>query len=181
METMRVFVENNTWKYELNVTDASSTMNLKGVVTDTAELPPPTSGGLPDLEEFIDSLAGPKVAYTGANWAHSTGTGWYNDTFSFNLTANSLITITWTGYKVQWFTEKFSHHGIVGVQVDSEPEQMVDLYIAPGQDARQVKVFEKIFPSNGSHTLKLRCTGTKNSASSNHFIIHDFVKAFTKQ
>ncbi|HEX6225194.1 MAG TPA: LamG-like jellyroll fold domain-containing protein [Chryseolinea sp.] len=115
--------------------------------------------------------------YVGSGWLHgSTTPGFYQSTFSASAVANAYLTFTFEGNKIEWFTEKKNTHGIAAISIDGGPETLIDLYSSTEQ---HILVYTS--PSTlaqGSHTVKIRATGTKNPASSNYWTIHDYFVSY---
>lgn len=121
-----------------------------------------------------------------STWATpGTGiTGWYNLTLDYTGTTNAYAEITFNGTRIQLYTEKLNTHGIFEVSLDGVVVDTVDLYSATQQ--LQALVFDTgdaDDPDNEEgpltqavHTLKLRCTGTKNASSSAYYLLIDYVK-----
>ncbi|MGI8425546.1 MAG: hypothetical protein ACR2M4_02915 [Actinomycetota bacterium] len=65
----------------------------------------------------------------------------------------------------------FSGAGIIGVQLDAEPEVLVDMYAAT--IAQKVMFSSAYMP--GSHALKVRTTATKNALSTGVIALLDYV------
>jgi len=120
-----------------------------------------------------------------STWA-TPGTGvagWYDGTLDYTGTTNAYAEITFNGTRVQLYTEKKDTHGIFEVSLDGVVVDTVDLYSAT--PLLQQLVFDSgdaDDPDNEEdltqdvHTLKLRCTGTKNASSSAVYLIVDYVK-----
>lgn len=120
-----------------------------------------------------------------STWATpGTGiSGWYNETLDYTGTTNSYAEITFNGTRVQLYTEKKNTHGIFEISIDGTVVDTVDLYSST--QLLQELVFDSgdaDDPDNEEdltqdvHTLKLRCTGTKNGSSSNYYLLVDYVK-----
>ena len=116
--------------------------------------------------------------YVGSGWVHgSTTTVFYNSTLSFSSVAGAYLTFTFEGSGIEWYTEKKHWHGIVGVSIDGGSETLIDLYSSTEQ---HVLVYSSPVLDQGTHTIKIRATGTKNSASTGFYIIHDYFKIYQK-
>ena len=116
--------------------------------------------------------------YVGSGWVHgSTTTVFYNKTLSFSSVAGAYVTFTFEGSGIEWYTEKKHWHGIVGVSIDGGAEILIDLYSSTEQ---HVLVYSSPVLEQGTHTIKIRATGTKNSASTGFYIIHDYFKTYQK-
>ncbi|HKZ36515.1 MAG TPA: hypothetical protein VJ184_02615, partial [Chryseolinea sp.] len=111
--------------------------------------------------------------YVGAGWVHGSSTpSFHNSTLSYSHVAGAYVTFTFIGNKVEWATEKKSTHGITAVSIDGGPETTIDLY-APNEVHTIVYSSQNL--TQGTHTFKIRATGTKNPASTGYYAIHDFV------
>ena len=113
--------------------------------------------------------------FSGAGWVHGTSTGdpYLNSTLSYSNVANNVATVSFTGTKVELYSAKASHHGIVAVSIDNGPETTVDLYSANRQNFAMVFAGQNL--SSGQHTIKMRVTGSKNPAATGAYIILDYV------
>ncbi|MBA4055205.1 MAG: hypothetical protein C0490_10870, partial [Marivirga sp.] len=98
------------------------------------------------------------------------------ETVSYSNTVSDFTTLTFVGNKVEFYTSKASHHGIAAVSVDNGPETFVDLYAATRQNF--AAVYNSIL-TQGTHTIKIRVTGSKNSASTGTHVIIDYVKVYS--
>jgi uncharacterized protein YjdB len=116
--------------------------------------------------------------YTGSGWVHAaTQPTFHDNTLSFSNVTNASMTISFVGSKIEWYTEKMNHHGIVAVSIDNGTETNIDLYAAAAVQQQLVYTSPAMTP--GSHTFKIRATGTKNAASTGFYAIHDFVRVYT--
>lgn len=85
-------------------------------------------------------------------------------------TTNGTLTFTFSGTGVALVYAKWHNRGIAAVSVDGGPETTVDMYAAGTSDLATVQT-QQVFPvasglSNGTHTLRVRVTGTRNPAAS---------------
>ena len=111
--------------------------------------------------------------YIGPGWVHGASTPtFYNNTLSYSPVAGAYVTLTFVGNKVEWYTEKKKTHGIVAVSIDGGAETMIDLYSSTEQ---HILVYTSPTLTQGTHTFKIRATGTKNAASTNYYLIHDYL------
>jgi len=151
-----------------------------GNKTATATINVGASQTFADLDDATLGAAINQFNYSGSGWTHGTTTqhSYYQNTVSYsNVTSNSA-TVSFSGSKVEMITAKDTHHGIVAVSVDNGPETLVDLYSATRQE--NVSVYNKVL-TEGSHTIKMRVTGTKNQASSGLYAVLDYLKVFSSQ
>jgi hypothetical protein len=116
--------------------------------------------------------------YAGAGWVHAGAVPTpMNNTISFSNVTNNTVTLAFVGNKIEWYNEKLSTHGVAAVSIDNGPEVIIDLYSAT--PARQLLVFASQTLIQGSHTFKIRVTGTKNPASTGTYVVHDFLKVYS--
>jgi hypothetical protein len=104
--------------------------------------------------------------YVGA-WTHVTGTNIvnaYDGTVSYTDTANDYVTIAFTGTQIKLYVAERNNRGIGAVSIDGGPETNIDEYAA--QDAGDVLLYTSAVLASGTHTLKLRNTGTHDASSS---------------
>ncbi|HEX6225709.1 MAG TPA: tail fiber domain-containing protein [Chryseolinea sp.] len=114
--------------------------------------------------------------YVGAGWTHnSTTSSFYNNTLSFSNVAGAYLTFTFEGSAIEWYTEKKNWHGIAAVSIDGGSEILIDLYSSTEQHSL---VYSSSSLEQGTHTIKIRATGTKNPASIGTYTIHDFFKVY---
>ena len=111
------------------------------------------------------------VTYTGS-WGHASGeTGPYNGTNSYSNTANDTATLSFVGTGVTLHAVTDSSHGIAAVSVDGGAETMVDEYSA--SRTGDVPVWTSPRLASGTHSIRVRVTGTKQSASTNDWVTVD--------
>lgn len=131
-------------------------------------------------EFYIDNVSTANV-YTGV-WTHVNNASWtqehINKTISFSYEVGATLITSFTGNKVEWWTEKRINHGIVAVSVDGGAETMVDLYEDRTDNVSQM-VFSAIVPL-GNHTIKLRLTATPNPSATENNAMHDAFKIYTE-
>lgn len=138
-----------------------------------------------DIPSIIDNAPLPGVVdYAGTGWAHATGSTdnlggtWLNGTFSFNNSNNSYVTITWTGFRIQVYTEKKNTHGQIAISINNGAEKIKDLYTI-GTLKGQL-VYDTAFATHATRTIKIRTTNTKNPSSTQFWNILDYVKVYRK-
>ena len=112
-----------------------------------------------------DSVTGPgddRYQYFGT-WGTSTPIDAYNKTDHYSNTTDSYYQVKFSGTQVKVYGEMNSSFGIIAISIDGGPETLVDCYTA----SRTVNTLLYTSPelSNGSHTVKVRITGTKNESS----------------
>jgi hypothetical protein len=140
-------------------------------------LPPLTAGGAPRVSTHPNNTG----SYT--DWNHWNNQPWnvnhQNNSISFCYLKDAYLEIRWTGYKIEWYTEKRNNHGIAGVSIDGGPETNVDLYKNTTVNSSEL-VYTWTGTTNAPHTLRIRVTDTKNDAATEKNIIHDYVKVYSK-
>lgn len=110
--------------------------------------------------------------YFGTGWIHGGVTHtFYNSTHSASNVAGAYVLFTFEGNKLEWYTEKKYTHGIVAVSIDDGAETFIDLFSGTEQ---HVLVYTTPVLTQGTHTFKIRATGTKNNAATNYYAIHDY-------
>lgn len=152
--------------------DGSKTANALVAVNTTS---------ISDAIELDDAKQGTSVNqfnYSGPGWTHGTDatSAYLYETVSYSNTVSDFTTLSFVGNKIEFYASKASHHGIAAVSIDNGPETYVDLYAATRQNF--VAAYNSIL-TQGNHTIKIRVTGTKNSASTGTYVILDYVKVYS--
>ncbi|MGO4535020.1 right-handed parallel beta-helix repeat-containing protein [Leifsonia sp. 2MCAF36] len=127
----------------------------------------------------VDDSASSSVVYSGS-WVHCTsscnttfGASYVGGTVSYTNTANASVTVTWTGTQADYIAS-VGASGFAAVSVDGGPETMVDLY-APSNASKLVWTTPLL--ADGTHTMTIRATGTKDATSTSTYIALDAVIA----
>ncbi|WP_207892191.1 right-handed parallel beta-helix repeat-containing protein [Streptacidiphilus pinicola] len=109
----------------------------------------------------------------GSNWGLATGVSdLYGGTAHYNLTAGSTATFTFAGTGATIHGVKDVDQGISTYSVDGGPAQSVDAYSSarlPG-----IPLFTVSGLPQGTHTITIGVTGTKNPASANDIVALDY-------
>ncbi|PPF09677.1 hypothetical protein C5C04_14500 [Rathayibacter rathayi] len=87
------------------------------------------------------------------------------------LTSAGSVSFTFIGTSWRWISRKTSSSGIAAVSVDGGPVTRVDRYSSTAQ--YQVPVYETTDLSEGTHTVTISYTGTKNAKSTDRNLIID--------
>jgi hypothetical protein len=164
---------------------------------------PPTNQPGPDVTQNIDDTPGPlntymlnaTTPYVGvvnqpdwSKWVHFKGNPWneiHNDkTATFGYAKDSYLQVSWTGHKIEWYAEKARNHGIAAVSIDGGPDVIVDLYKNTTANGSEL-VFTwpqtpPAAPTNGTHTIRIKVTGTKNALATETNVSHDYLKVFKR-
>ncbi|QKW17815.1 hypothetical protein HUT16_00940 [Kitasatospora sp. NA04385] len=119
-----------------------------------------------------------QIVYTGA-WTHADPSSGYSNgdlfsTESFSNATGANAQLTFTGTGVGLYSARANNLGIVKISIDGTQVATVDLY-GPGKTPG-VLVFRSAALPYGEHTVKVECTGTKNSASSGTYALIDGFK-----
>lgn len=144
----------------------------------------PNGGGSTDYYVHIDGFqvsqtqpqvtedSNPAVAYTGT-WNHIAPPAYpqaSNADVSVSSTAGSTASFTFTGSSVDWIGKVGANCGYADVYIDGVYATRVDTFGFRGPDAWQAPLFEKSWPSAGTHTIKVVVTGLKNESSSGTYV-----------
>jgi hypothetical protein len=110
-------------------------------------------------------------------WGYNgNGTGAYNGTTSYSHVTNDSVTFTFTGTQIQFYGATSSDGGIGAFSIDGGAETNVDFYTATRFG--NVLLYTSPVLASGTHTLKLRVTGTKSPGSTDYYISPDRVVTF---
>lgn len=107
---------------------------------------------------FDQSIA----TYTGTWFDGATTAPAYNKTMAYSNVIGNTLTVTFTGNKIEWFSERKTTHGRAGVTLDNLPEIIVNLGESnAGLDwITQNPIYSKDL-TQGFHTLRIRVVDAK--------------------
>jgi len=108
-----------------------------------------------------------------ANWPGGSQTGAYQNDNHWSGLTNAYYQVPFNGTQVKLYGGQAPAHGIAAVSIDGGAEVAIDTYSAARKD--DVLLWSSPVLTAGSHTLKVRATGTKNASSSNTFVTADRV------
>ena len=109
----------------------------------------------------------------GSNWGVATGVSdLYGGTAHFNSTGGSTATFTFNGAGATIHGVKDVDQGISTYSVDGGPAQSVDDYSSARLPGTPLFTVSRL--SQGSHTITIGVTGTKNPASANDIVALDY-------
>lgn len=129
-----------------------------------------TLSGFSQVPQYFDNLNTSLHTYVG-QWVHNPSqTGFYQNSLSYSNETNGYVTFTFVGNRFDWYTEKKRTHGIAAISVDNGVETMIDLY-SPTE--KHEIVYFGLTLSQGTHTVKVRVTGTKHASSTGLYVVHD--------
>jgi beta-lactam-binding protein with PASTA domain len=106
----------------------------------------------------------PQVVYAGT-WTPETISTASGGAQRFASAANATATFTFTGTGIGWVSVKHNTRGRAEVLVDGVSAGTIDLFQTSTTVAPRRVVFERTFPSRGTHTIQIRALGTKATAS----------------
>lgn len=126
-------------------------------------------------ETIIDGVTrDSRNQYTGT-WVHSTSswTSVFGGTASYSNTPGATLTISFTGNRIQWFSEKSNNKGEAMVSIDGSTEISVPLFATnPTPPNVKSMVYESPELPQGAHTFKIRVVSQS--------VLHDEVKVFSR-
>jgi GH43 family beta-xylosidase len=129
------------------------------------------------INDFDTGTGLNQVEYAGT-WNSGSGCGnqcfWGNDHWSGETDASA--TIRFTGTKVALLSVVDTGNGIAAISIDDGPEQRIDYYSSIRVGEQRIYVSPTL--ANGPHTLKIRVTGDKNTASTNTVISLDRIEVY---
>ena len=96
-------------------------------------------------------------------WSTLISSSRYGGSYTYTSSAGAIGCVAFSGTGFDLVASRLPHAGIMRVTVDDEAPVLVDLY-APGF-LHQSNVLERTGLPNGTHTLRLEFTGTKNTSS----------------
>jgi hypothetical protein len=125
-----------------------------------------------------DALMGSGVntfSYSGSGWSHCTGCGadLYGQSNSWDNTAGDYATVEFNGTQMRFYGVEDPGHGIGALSIDGGSETLIDFYAAT-RTGNQLMWTSPVLPS-GDHVFKVRVTGTKNTSSTNSWVVPDRV------
>lgn len=129
---------------------------------------------------FNDTVIGSgsnQFEFSGA-WESGPASDAYQQDNHYTNDSSAYYQFKFDGVQAKLYAEKNNAIGIYAVSVDGGPETLIDGYASTRQD--QQLLYTSPVLSNGTHTLKVRNTGTKNSASGGIYIVADRVDVVTE-
>jgi hypothetical protein len=117
-----------------------------------------------------DTSAG--ITYSGT-WTHAADINYYGNSKSYTSAAGAYADHTFNGTGIRLFSKKDAGFGIAEIYIDNmtTPLTTVDLYSATALFKQ--KVYENVALAAGSHTIRVKYTGTKNTSSTGTTVVID--------
>jgi serine/threonine protein kinase len=179
MNQVLIPVQNDISPTQLAVpaTPTATTQPTPQITTIPAVIPTPTPIPSPVVRQIIsidDSIEGTglnQFNYVGSGWGHCTngcngsGGDCYNGSWTKDSVAGDYMTVSFTGIQIQFYVVTGTYGGFGAISLDGGSETMVNFYSA-SLLGNQLMWTSPTMPE-GSHTFKLRVTGTKGDPSSN--------------
>jgi beta-galactosidase GanA len=132
---------------------------------------------------FTYDDAASALTYTGT-WTHANTSnasytiGDYDSTESWSQQAGATMSVTFTGTAVQWIGPKNTNGGIADVSIDGTQAATVDTYDPGGKEFQQI-LYSTSGLADGTHTLTITVTGTKDAAASADTVVVDAINVPT--
>ncbi|WP_110930168.1 glycoside hydrolase family 30 protein [Paenibacillus bouchesdurhonensis] len=101
--------------------------------------------------------------YTGA-WSSGSQTGAYEHDLHWSEATDASFELAFSGTQVSLYGAKAPNQGIAAISIDGGLEELVDLYAQTRED--DIFLYTSPLLLDGTHTIKVRVTGLKNSTSS---------------
>lgn len=142
----------------------------------TTPAPNPATPNVVSINDNVMGTANGQFEFVG-NWDYGFQSGAYGDDNHWSVDGDAYYQVKFTGTQIKLYGAKDPYHGIASVTIDGTVETAVDLY-APTR-ADNVLLYASPVFANGEHTLKVKVTGAKNSASAGVYVVADRVEVVT--
>lgn len=106
-----------------------------------------------------------------SGWGSYSGNAGYLNTEHYSETTGSVATFTFTGTQARYYGFKRNDLGYAEISVDDVVKASVDCYSSSA--IYDTMLYETPVLASGTHTLKIKVTGTKNASSSGTEVICD--------
>ncbi len=150
-----------------NASASGYNVHLDKIVVSNPE-PAPT----PTIVEDTDS----ELVYSG-NWNHISRAESHGGTLSYSTAANASVTYAFDGTGVKLYTQTGPGGGKMDIYVDDVLQTTFDSYSSPAQ--HQALAFDIRNLPQGTHTIKMVVTGTKNPNATNVVCHLDYLEITT--
>lgn len=118
-----------------------------------------------------------QLHYTG-NWASKTQPSAEQDDITYSNTSGDTLTMQFQGKQVVLRGSKAYDLGKFAVSIDNGPETIVDPYDPIRAELAPLYVSPVL--SSGTHTVKVRLTGTKHASSSGYYVAIDRLDVYAE-
>lgn len=109
--------------------------------------------------------------YNGSWSYYNSQDGAYSNDTHYSNTTDSYCQLKFKGDRINLYGALAPDAGIVGISIDGKPETNVDLYSSKRKD--NTLIYSSKLLKYRKHTIKIRVTGNKNTASNGNFISID--------
>jgi hypothetical protein len=131
-----------------------------------------TGSTVTTIDDTVTGSGNNQFNYQGSGWGNATGYsgyGYYNNSEHYDNLANDYATITFTGTQVRVYVGENTTTGYIALSLDGGSETTLDTY-ANTYDQGNMLIWTSPALSSGTHTLKLRVTGTKDTNANDSYI-----------
>ena len=137
--------------------------------TPAPSTPAPTPAPLPPVSTGASLVqeTSPTIAYTGS-WSGNQQAAHSDGGARLSMDAGSSATFTFSGTSASWVGYRDEWSGIATIRVDGVVKGTVDTYSSP--QLAQGALYSISGLPNGTHTLTIEATGTRNAASAGSWI-----------
>jgi Glycosyl hydrolase family 59/Secretion system C-terminal sorting domain/Glycosyl hydrolase family 59 central domain len=127
------------------------------------------------IDDAVQGSGAEQFNYVGSGWQYCTGCGadLYAGSNSWDNTTNDYVTVGFNGTRIKFYGVKDPGHGIGAVSIDGGIETNIDFYAATRVGDQLMWTSPTL--AAGDHVFKLRVTGSKNSSSTNTWVVPDRV------
>lgn len=150
-----------------NASASGYNVHLDKIVVSNPE-PAPT----PTVVDDTDS----ELVYS-SNWNHISRAESYDGTLSYSTTTNASVAYTFDGTGVKLYTQTGPGGGKMAIYVDDVLQTTFDSYASPAH--HQALAFDIQNLPQGTHTIKMVVTGTKNPNATNVVCHLDYLEITT--
>ena len=167
--TFNNLVINATGTYTLTASDGT----LTGATSNAFTVSPQST--TVTIDDSAIGTGTNQIVYAGG-WQHVSPTtipGAYNNSVSNDATTGDLATVTFSGTQIKFYAAERNNRGIAAVSVDGGAATNVDLYSSSANGIGNVLVYTSPVLAAGTHTLKIRVTGSHNGSSSGTIVSLD--------
>jgi hypothetical protein len=152
--------------YLVNLSSSGAPTTPPTTTPGPAPTPTPTPTTPASTANFVEQ-DNPAVSYTGG-WSQNLIAGHSGGSAYLAMDPGSRATFTFSGKGASWIGYRDEWSGIATIRVDGVIKGTVDSFSSPGQAKSTLYTIAGL--SNGTHTLSIEVSGTKNAASGGSWI-----------